>query len=209
MSAVGPTQSSEAGGLQGTAQNLGSSLGTAIIGAVLLASLATGFNDRIANNPNVPEEARLTIARTTQEGIDIVPVAVVEQAATDAGLSEVEAQAIADDYGDAQLEALRLALGAVALAALLSLWFTRRLPSTSLVESSETRRRTAGRGIDRATAVSKIGAAATTMFGMPPMRVLIVEDHPGFRRVAREPLEARGSRAHRRGGGRRPGLAAR
>ena len=138
MSAVGPTQSSEAGGLQGTAQNLGSSLGTAIIGAVLLASLATGFNDRIANNPNVPEEARQTIARTTQEGIDIVPVAVVEQAATDAGLSEVEAQAIADDYGDAQLEALRLALGAVALAALLSLWFTRRLPSTSLVESSET-----------------------------------------------------------------------
>ncbi len=138
MSAVGPTQSSEAGGLQGTAQNLGSSLGTAIIGAVLLAALATGFNERIATNPDVPEAARQSIATSTQEGIDIVPVADVEQAATDAGLSEVEAQAIADDYGDAQLEALRLALGAVALAALLSLWFTRRLPSTSLVESSET-----------------------------------------------------------------------
>jgi len=138
MSAVAPTQSSEAGGLQGTAQNLGSSLGTAIIGAVLLASLATGFNDRIANNPNVPEAARQAIARTTQEGIDIVPVAVVEQAATDAGLSEIEAQAIAADYGDAQLEALRLALGAVALAALLSLWFTRRLPITSLADASKT-----------------------------------------------------------------------
>src|SRR3954470_10654048 len=54
MSAVAPTKSSEAGGLQGTAQNLGSSLGTAIIGAVLLASLATGFSERIAKNPEIP-----------------------------------------------------------------------------------------------------------------------------------------------------------
>jgi hypothetical protein len=138
MSAVAPTQSSEAGGLQGTAQNLGSSLGTAIIGAVLLASLATGFNERIAANPDVPDAARQTIAAGTQEGIDIVPVTAVEQAATEAGLSEVQAEAIAADYGDAQLAALRLALGAVALAALLSLWFTRRLPTTSLAEAGET-----------------------------------------------------------------------
>ena len=51
MSSVAPTQTGEAGGLQGTAQNLGSSLGTAIIGAVLLAALATGFSDRVTNNP--------------------------------------------------------------------------------------------------------------------------------------------------------------
>ena len=60
MSSVAPAKSSEGGGLQGTAQNLGSSLGTAIIGAVLLASLATGFSQRIANNPDVPAAARET-----------------------------------------------------------------------------------------------------------------------------------------------------
>ena len=54
MSSVAPTQTSEAGGLQGTAQNLGSSLGTAIIGAVLLASLATGFSERITHRPRRP-----------------------------------------------------------------------------------------------------------------------------------------------------------
>ena len=51
------------------------------------------------------------------------------------GLTQDQAHAVADDYGDAQLDALRLALGAVALAALLSLWFTRRLPTRSLAES--------------------------------------------------------------------------
>ena len=136
MSSVAPTKSSEAGGLQGTAQNLGSSLGTAIIGAVLLASLATGFTERVAANPAIPESARQEIAAGTEQGIDIVPVAAVEQAAVEYGLSQAEAREVADDYGEAQLEALRLALGAVALAALLSLWFTRRLPTRSLAESS-------------------------------------------------------------------------
>ena len=67
-----------------------------------------------------------------------MPVAAVEQAAVEGGLTPDQAQAVADDYGDAQLEALRLALGAVALAALLSLWFTRRLPTTSLAASAAT-----------------------------------------------------------------------
>ena len=63
-----------------------------------------------------------------------MPVADVEQAAVEGGLTQDQAHAVATDYGDAQLDALRLALGAVAAAALLSLWFTRRLPTESLAE---------------------------------------------------------------------------
>ena len=136
MSSVAPTRTSEAGGLQGTAQNLGSSLGTAIIGAVLLASLTTGFDERIAANPDIPVAARDQIVANTEKGIDIVPVATVEKAALDGGLPPDQAKVVAAVYGDAQLDALRLALGAVALAALLSLVFTRRLPTASLEESS-------------------------------------------------------------------------
>jgi MFS family permease len=136
MSSVGADKTSEGGGLQGTAQNLGSSLGTAIIGAVLLAALTTGFTERIANNTAIPAHARETIGAKAEKGIDIVPVADVEKAAVDGGLNQAQAKAVADDYGDAQLEALRLALGAVALAALVSLWFTRRLPTTALTDQN-------------------------------------------------------------------------
>ena len=136
MSSVAPDKTNEGGGLQGTAQNLGSSLGTAIIGAVLLASLATGFSQRIADNPDIPIAARETIVANTEQGIDIVPVDDVEEAAVEGGLTPDQAEAVADDYGDAQLDALRLSLGAVALAALLSLWLTRRLPTESLAETA-------------------------------------------------------------------------
>ena len=135
MSAVAPTQTSEAGGLQGTAQNLGSSLGTAIIGAVLIAGLATGFSERISENPEVPQAAQETIVANTEQGIDIVPVSDVEAAAVKGGLTPDQARAVANDYGEAQLDALRLSLGAVALAALLSLALTPHLPTRALTEA--------------------------------------------------------------------------
>ena len=51
MSAVGDKESSEAGGLQGTFQYLGASLGTALIGAALLSGLSTGLRENIDSNP--------------------------------------------------------------------------------------------------------------------------------------------------------------
>jgi hypothetical protein len=128
MSSAPPGKTNEAGGLQGTAQNLGASLGTALIGSVLLAGLLTGFSARIAENPVLPEPVRTQITAATQQGIDIVTTEQAHAAATSAGLSPTEADAVTADYADAQLEALKKAMLAVALLALLSLLFTRRLP---------------------------------------------------------------------------------
>jgi EmrB/QacA subfamily drug resistance transporter len=132
MSSVDPSQTNEAGGLQGTAQNLGASLGTALIGSVLILSLTSGLLNRIEQNPAVPPAAREQIAEVAASGIPVVPVADVEQAVLDAGAPAEVAQAIADDYGDAQLFGLKQSIGAVAIFALLSLWFTRGLPGRPL-----------------------------------------------------------------------------
>jgi MFS family permease len=139
ISAAPPAQTNEAGGLQGTAQNLGASLGTALIGAILLTGLTNGFVDRITANPDVPPEVRTALATAASEqGLEVVPVAEVEQFLTDAGLPPDQAVAIATDYGDAQLDGLRLALGGVALLALLGLFFTRNLPDRSTQEELAT-----------------------------------------------------------------------
>jgi len=128
MSSVDESKTNEAGGLQGTAQNLGASLGTALIGAVLIAALSTGFVARVEENPAVPAGARDRIAVAAEKGIPVVPVADVEQVAAEEGLSPEQAGAVAADYGDAQLQGLKRAIGAVGLFAVLSLWFTRGLP---------------------------------------------------------------------------------
>jgi MFS family permease len=128
MSSVDEAKTNEAGGLQGTAQNLGASLGTALIGAVLISALSSGFVARVEENPAVPQSARDRIARAAEKGIPVVPVDQVEQVAADEGLPPEQAQAVADDYGDAQLQGLKRAIGAVGAFAFLSLWFTRGLP---------------------------------------------------------------------------------
>ncbi len=128
MSSVPPSKSSEAGGLQGTFQNLGASLGTALIGAILLAALAAGFHSNVSHDPSVSESTKQQVAAATEDGVDIASVDQVEKAAIDAGLPPDEAATVADHYGDAEVDALRLALMGVAIAAIGSLWFTRKLP---------------------------------------------------------------------------------
>jgi EmrB/QacA subfamily drug resistance transporter len=132
MSSAPPEESNEAGGLQGTFQNLGASLGTALIGAILLTSLTASFVSRIEENPALTADARTAITQEAAKGIDIVTVEQVEKGAADAGLPPAQAAAVADDYGAAQIDGLKIALLGVAILAFLGLWFTRRLPAKPL-----------------------------------------------------------------------------
>ena len=56
----------------------------------------------------------------------------VHAAVIEAGATPAEADAITADYGDAELDALRKAMLAVALLAFLAIVFTRRLPARPL-----------------------------------------------------------------------------
>jgi MFS family permease len=129
MSSAPQEKTNETGGLQGTAQNLGASLGTALIGSVLLTGLLTGFNERIAQNPALSDSTKTQISAATEQGIEIVTADQVHAAVLDAGATPAEADAITADYSDAELDALRKAMFAVAMLALLSIVFTRRLPA--------------------------------------------------------------------------------
>jgi MFS family permease len=132
ISAVDPAQTNEAGGLQGTAQNLGASLGTALIGSVLIAALTTSFVTKVEQNPAVPPAAQESVTEAVQKGIPIIPIDEARDLLVENGVPPDQADAIADDYGEAQLHGLERAIGAIAIFAVLSLWFTRRLPARPL-----------------------------------------------------------------------------
>jgi hypothetical protein len=134
MSAVDESRSSESGGLQGAAQSLGSSLGTALIGAILLAGLTSGFHERIATDTAIPPAVERQLVAGTEEGVPMVSKESAEETVTAAGLSEQEAEPVVDAYEDAQLEALKRALLAAALFALVAVWFAGNLPAAPLAK---------------------------------------------------------------------------
>ena len=131
MSSVGEEQSSEVGGLQGVFQNLGSSLGTALIGSVLIGALATSFAGMVATS-SLPDETQAVVAEATQGGVSIVPAASVPDLAAEAGLDDAEAVELERVYAESQIESLRVALVALIIISLVSLFFSRGIPGEVL-----------------------------------------------------------------------------
>jgi len=135
LSSVGPEHTSEVGGVQGVFQNIGSSLGTALIGAILMVGLTSGFQDRILANPDIPSDVAQTIVSQTQAGVEVVSEPQAEAILDDAGLPPDQIDAIVADYSDAQLVALKEAMLGVSVVVLIGFLFTRHLPKRPIVAS--------------------------------------------------------------------------
>ncbi|MGA1838181.1 MFS transporter [Herbiconiux sp. 11R-BC] len=129
MSSVTEKETSEVGGLQGVFQNLGSSLGTALIGSILIGSLATSFAGGVAAS-DLPAEAQSLISEATQRGVAIVPAASVAQLGEQAGLTAAEASSLEGIYRDSQLSSLHVAFFGLLAISVLALAFSRGIPST-------------------------------------------------------------------------------
>jgi len=132
QSSVGESARSEVGGLQYTAQNLGSSLGTAFIGAIVIGGLAAAVGAGIGSDPRVSEQARKQIGVKLEAGISFLSVDQVRTAAGKAGLPPAEADAVVETYAGAQLVALKAALLTAGAITLASFGFTQQLPATRL-----------------------------------------------------------------------------
>lgn len=128
QSSVGTSGRSEAGGLQFTGQQLGSSLGVAFIGAIVLGGLTAGFLSNVDDDDRISGEVAQQVSVAAGTGVEFVSADDVRQAGIDAGLDDATSEAIADDYEDAQLDALKSGLLMAAFLAVGSLLFTRNLP---------------------------------------------------------------------------------
>ena len=128
QSAVGDGDRSEAGGLQNTAAQLGSSLGTALLGAVVISGLLAAFSTNIAADERIPTAVQDEVEVRLASGGSFVSADQVGAAAAEAGVEEATAGAIVEDYEDAQIVALKTAFLFAALIVLASFWAARRLP---------------------------------------------------------------------------------
>lgn len=129
QSSADDEERSEVGGLQFTAQNLGSALGTALIGSLLIGALAQAFSTQVEQHPSLSNEARQQTAVALEAGVEFVPTDQVRSAAERAGLPPSEVDALTDSYASAQLGGLRAAILATGGVTLASFLVTTHLPT--------------------------------------------------------------------------------
>lgn len=130
MSAVGEKNSAEGGGLQGTFQNFGSSLGTAFIGSIFISSLTSGFLSSVQQS-TLPSNIKNYISENAQPGIQVVSAQQVDDFAVAQGLSQSEASQISEIYTNSQISGLKESLFYLASIGTLSLFLSRGIPSKS------------------------------------------------------------------------------
>jgi MFS family permease len=128
QSAVGEDDRGEAGGLQYTSQQLGASLGTALIGAVVISLLASSFAAKVESNPQISAAVKDQVGVRLESDVSFVSADQVEASAQKAGVSSAETQALVDDYADSQLWALKTGLLVAALLSCAAFLATGSLP---------------------------------------------------------------------------------
>ncbi|MCK0093003.1 MFS transporter [Rhodococcus sp. F64268] len=132
VSAVPESKSAEVGGVQNTATNLGASLGTALIGSILIATLSTSVSAGIEDNPDIPAAVQQQAGTQIAQGVPFLSNTELDGALVSAGLDAPTRDAIVAVNSDARLEALQVAFGVTALLAVAALFGTGRLPSRAV-----------------------------------------------------------------------------
>lgn len=140
VSAVPEEESGDVGGLQNTGSFLGTSVGTALVGSVLIATLTASFLQGIEDDPAVPDEVSSRAAVELTGGVPFVSDDDLEAALRGAGVDEEAVPAIVDDNAEARIVALRASLAVVALVALAALFFTPGIPSVQASDETDGRR---------------------------------------------------------------------
>ncbi len=129
VSAVPDEQTSEVGGIQNTATNLGISLGTAIAGSILIATLTTSFLTNIENSSAIPERVKQQANVKLTGGVPFI-----SDADLNAALDETHLRSRATDdaiaaYQDARIDGLRTALAILALVTILAIFLAGVIPT--------------------------------------------------------------------------------
>ena len=129
VSAVPDEESPEVGGLQNTATNLGASLGTALAGSILIATLTSAFLTNIEQSPAIPSQVKSQAHVQLAGGVPFISDADLEAALTKANASSKATDAAVAAYSDARIAGLRSALAILAVLSIVALFLAQRIPT--------------------------------------------------------------------------------
>jgi MFS family permease len=128
VSAVPDDEAPEVGGVQNTMTNLGASLGTAIAGSIMIATLTTAFITNIQASDAIPAEVKSQAEVKLSGGVPFISDDDLEEALKEENVSPNTTDAALDAYRDARITGLRSALAILALVAILALFMSGRIP---------------------------------------------------------------------------------
>lgn len=133
LSSVPPQNTAETAGLSSTFEQLGNSIGVALVGTIMLVVLSVGIQDSIAESSAIPEEFQQPLIAAAEEGVQLMSGQQFESALAEAGMDEAAIEALTQLYNDSRTSAFKAGVGLLMYASMLGLVFTLGLQMRKLV----------------------------------------------------------------------------
>jgi MFS family permease len=130
LSAVAPEQTAEASGITSTVEQVGNSVGVAILGTILTISLSLGLTQLLNANTSIPEATKQQATEIIEQGVDIVSDQQIQE--NIAGLDPELADEILSIYHIARTDAFRIVMFTVAFFSIVMFILSARLPAREL-----------------------------------------------------------------------------
>ena len=134
MSAVTPGQTAEASGIASTVETLGSAVGTAVIGTILVVALTSGAVMMVEQSSVFPCQVKQQLSQDMATSLEVVSTDVVSENIRGNGVYEAEALRI---YDAARQNAFIITLLSMAFAAFVAYLLARRLPAVKTIADAE------------------------------------------------------------------------
>ena len=112
-------------------------IGVALVGTVMLSTLATGLSDGISNSTVIPVEDKVPLMAAAEEGVQLMSNSQFEQGLEEAGADPVMSDELSDIYAVSRTSAFKAGVALLIYAALVGLVVTLGLPKRKLVDAHE------------------------------------------------------------------------
>jgi hypothetical protein len=126
MSSISPKQTAEASGITSTLETLGSSIGTAIVGTILVVAITGGATRLVEQSTVFTSDDKSQITQQMSQSVDIVSTSVVAESIQENGTKEEEAIRI---YDEARQNGFIITVGFMTFTALMAFLLARGLPT--------------------------------------------------------------------------------
>jgi fucose permease len=137
LSSVEPQETAETAGLTSTFEQLGNSIGVALVGTVMLASLTTGLSRGINDSTILPSESKAPLIAAADESVQLMSNTQLERVLQETGADQTMINELGRIYADSRTSAFSAGVALLVFASLVGLVLTFGLPKRKLVEIQE------------------------------------------------------------------------
>jgi hypothetical protein len=136
LSSVSPEDTPETSGLNSTFEQLGNSIGVALVGVMMLATLTIGAQNWVENSSSIPEDKKPELIAAVQTSIELVSDTQLEEILNQGEFTSPLTEQILENYAIARINAFRSGMIFLVFVASVGLILTTGLPDRKLVSQA-------------------------------------------------------------------------